>query len=414
MTGQPAPIAYFTQVFPGLTQTFVYREVQALRDLGVPVHTFSVWRPKPAELSAETRPLANETFYIFPVSWRYLLSAHLRYLLTRPLRYGKTLAFLLSRPGEPMGNRWRSLLHFVYGMSAIRSMQEGRVGHIHVHFAWSAASIALIADRLLGIPFSLTLHSKEIYAERLLLVDKIRYAQFVVTISEYNRQLLRSLLPQQELYEKIHVIRCGLNPSIFTRSEEGSPAPEFTIVGVGQLVPRKGFHVLVEACHYLASRGMRFRCHIVGEGPERDRLEGSIEHYDLQDQVRLPGLIYQAELKELLQQADVFALPCVRDERGDQDGIPVVLMEALSMELATVSTDISGIPELIEDGHSGLLVPWGDAPALADALQRLSDDPGLRRRLGRAGRETILRHFDIRRSAEQMAALLQAAASGDP
>jgi len=401
-------IAYLNQVFPDLTQTFVYREVLALRAREIPVRTFSIWRPDSANLSGETTPLRDETSYIFPLSWFPLIRAHLKYLITRPLRYIRTLAFMLTRSGEPLRNRWRSLLHFIYGMTAICEIEQLKIQHIHVHFAWSASSIALIAQRLLGIPFSISLHSKEIYSDRLLLADKVHSSKFIVTISEYNRKFLNELFPQSNLDEKIHIVRCGLDPDTF----RASPKPqkddtEFTIVGVAQLVPRKGFHVLIEACSKLATQGTHFHCHIYGEGEERSRLESLIQHYNLEEQVFLPGRIHQEELRPLLNQADVFALPCIRDKSGDQDGIPVSLMEAMAMELAVVSTFISGIPELIEHEKSGMLLNPSDAAGLADVLLRLKNDPELRKRLGKAGRATVVKEFNIQRSAEQMAMLFE-------
>jgi glycosyltransferase involved in cell wall biosynthesis len=411
--GQAAPIAYFTQLYPDLTQTFVYREVLALRARRIPVRTYSVWRPERANLSLEARPLMDETYYVFPFAWLAALLAHLRYLVTRPLRYFGTLAYVMTRPGEPLYNRWRSLLHFAYGLPAIRDMERAGIRHIHVHFAWSASSIALMAHRLLDIPYSLTLHSNEIYFDRLLLADKLRHARFVVTISEYNRSVLEELWPESGVAAKAHVIHCGLDPGVFaaacepTEKSAAEPDGEFTIVGVGQLAPRKGFHVLVEACRHLLERGHSFRCHILGEGPERERLEALVRQYGLQQHVQMPGRIYQEELRQYLSRADVFALPCVKDKSGDQDGIPVVLMEAMAMELATLSTRLSGIPELIEDGRNGLLVSPEDARALADALQLLASDPAMRRQLGSAGRQTVIDHFNIHRSAEEMALLFE-------
>ena len=352
----PSPsIAYLNQVFPDLTQTFVYREVLALRAREIPVRTFSVWRPDPANLSAETIPLRDETYYIFPLSWFSMIIAHLKYITGRTLRYLGTLVFMLTRPGEPLRNRWRSLMHFVYGIVAIREMERLKIEHIHVHFAWSASSIALITQRLLGIPFSISLHSKEIFSDRLLLADKVHDSKFIVTISEYNQKFLNKLFPEDDLDDKIHIVHCGLDPDIFN----ASPKPlrngvEFAILGVAQLVPRKGLHVLIEACRHLAFRGIPFRCNIVGEGEERSHLETLIEQYNLGEQVVMSGRIHQEELRQLLSHADAFALPCIRDRSGDQDGIPVVLMEAMAMELAVVSTRISGIPELIEHERNGL------------------------------------------------------------
>jgi glycosyltransferase involved in cell wall biosynthesis len=406
------PIGYFTQVYPDLTQTFVYREVLALREQNVNVRTFSVWRPEVDDLPPEARPLMDETFYVFPLPWISTLLAHLCYLFSRPLRYFGALVFVLTRPGESLKNRIRSLIHFVYGMLVVREMDRAQIQHIHVHFAWSASSIALIAHRILGTPFSMTLHSNEIYFDRLLLQAKLQDARFVVTISTYNRRLIEQLWPNAK--QKTHVVHCGLDPDLFSPAagpqvETLSPSRngEFTMVGVGQLAPRKGFHILIEACRQLVDQHVAFRCHIFGEGPERGRLEALVEQYALGDKVKLPGRIHQQELRQILNQADVFVLPCIKDKSGDQDGIPVVLMEAMAMELATVSTRISGIPELIEHKVNGMLAPPDDADALAEILQGLARDPGERTRLGKAGRETVVNEFNIHRSAQKMATLLR-------
>lgn len=405
-------IAYFTQMYPGLTQTFIYREVLALRARQVPVTTYSVWPPETDDLPPEVRPLVGETFYIFPLNGLALLLAHLWFLARRPLRYLGTLAFVLTRPGTSLRNRWRSLLHFGYGMTVLRDMERRGIQHIHVHFAWSASSIALIAHRILGIPFSLTLHSNEIYFDRLLLKDKLRAARFVVTISEFNRRLMEELWPESGIADKVHVIHCGLDPDLFTANSPDAGRArdpgELEIVSVGQLAPRKGFHVLIEACHLLSQSGVPYRCHIFGQGPERERLEALHAQYNLQDRVEMPGRIYQEDLRRFLAHADVFCLPCVQDKSGDLDGIPVVLMEAMAMELATVSTRVSGIPELIQHEQNGLLAEPDDAHALAGILQELANDPERRARLARAGRETVVQAFNIHRSAEQMAALFEA------
>jgi glycosyltransferase involved in cell wall biosynthesis len=405
---EPKCIAYITEMFPALTQTFVYRELFAVRERGVPIHPFSIWRPEPDSLSAEAISLRDETFYIFPRRWLSVLFLQFRFLCGRPRRYFGTLALILSQPGESLRNRWRSLLHFFYGMVAIREMQRLEIRHVHAHFGWSASSIALIANRLLDIPFSLTLHAHGVFLNPLLLRAKVKYSQFVVTISEYNRQYLKNLFPEYRLEDKIHVVHCGLDPEIFTPSSDPKQeGDQFTIVGIGQLDPRKGFHVLIDACHHLATKGIPFRCQILGEGQERNRLEALISRYKLMDHVYLPGKIYQEELRQILNQADVSVLPCVRDESGELDGIPVALMETMAMQIPTVSTRISGIPELIDHGRNGWLTPPGDSVALADALQHLRDNPELRIRVGKAARQSVVNEFNIYKSAEAMAALFE-------
>jgi glycosyltransferase involved in cell wall biosynthesis len=395
-------------MFPSLTQTFVYRELLAVRERGISIHPFSIWRPESGSLSSEAISLRDETFYIFPRSWFFVLLSQLQFLCCMPQKYFGTLLLILSQPGETLRNRWRSLLHFLYGMVAIREMQRLRIQHVHAHFGWSASSIALIANRLLGVSFSLTLHAHGIFLNPLLLRAKIKYSQFVVTISEYNRQYLLNLFSEVQLEDKINVIHCGLDPEIFIPSSKSKQdCDPFTIVGIGQLDPRKGFHVLIDACHHLARQGISFRCQILGEGGERKRLEALIRRYNLMEHVFLPGKVYQEELRQVLNRADVSVLPCVRDESGELDGIPVVLMEAMAMKIPTVSTRISGIPELIDHGRNGWLTTPGDSVELADALKHLKDNPELRDRLGKAARESVVHEFNIYKSAEAMAALFE-------
>ncbi|NJN97122.1 MAG: glycosyltransferase family 4 protein [Anaerolineales bacterium] len=412
MSKNSPTIAYILANFPDITQTFVYREVLSLRCQGVTIYPLSIHRP-PNKISAEAKPLIEETFYIFPCTWLTLLWVHLMYLLKQPLRYLSTLAFVLTRPGEPLTSRWRTAQHFIYGMRAVAQIERLQPNYIHAHFGWSASTIALIASRMLKIPFSLTLHSfydKNAYPRHLLIEDKVRLARFVVTISNYHRQILIDLLPGEGVADKIHVVHHGLDPDVFTPASVEAVSQDglLRIVSVGQLIPCKGFHILVEACRHLAERGVSFQCHILGEGEERDRLEKLIVQHQLTSQVFLPGRVFQEELRRLLGQADVFALPCIRDESGRQDGLPVVLTEAMAMELPVVSTRLAGIPELVSHAHNGLLTSPGDIMALADMLQRLKNEPDLGQRLGKAGRITVLNEFNLYRSAEKLARLFVA------
>ena len=165
--------------------------------------------------------------------------------------------------------------------------------------------------------------------------------------------------------------------------------------------------VLVQACKVLDERGYDFRCIIAGDGPQRALLEQQIAEYQLEDKVQLVGVVFQEQLFGYLNRADVFALPCVTTSDGEQDGIPVVLMEAMSMGIPTVSTYVSGIPELIQDGESGLLVREKDPVALADGLQRLLQDRELGARLGENARQKVVREFDIEKNARQLTALFE-------
>jgi len=291
-------------------------------------------------------------------------------------------------------NRFRSFYHFLEAVYVAREMEKRGISHIHTHFAAGAASVAMIVHRLTGIPFSFTAHAFDLYKDPILLVEKIRSAEIIATISEYNKTYMKKLVPEID-GAKIHVIHCGIDMEVFTpvpRESDGA----IRILSVGRLEEKKGHRYLIEACSILKQRAVDFRCMIVGEGVERDALQALIDAYGLQDSVVLKGAVFQEEIRAFYEDTDIFALACVSAGNADIDGIPVVLMEAMAMEIPAISTNISGIPELIEDGGNGMLVPQRDADALAEAIHRLIQDESLRETIRRNGRITVERAFDLR------------------
>lgn len=406
MSKQSQPIAYILQTYPGLTLTFIYREVLALERKGFNIATFAVWKPDKDSLSQESRHLVDSTWYIFPISWPGFFLAHLYFLLTRPAKYVGTALFVLTRRGQSLKKRLRTVFHFGEAVYLAREIEKRGIRHLHAHFCANAATIALVVSRLLGTSFSFTAHNT-FFRYRLILKEKIREARFIVAISEFSRQFLLNLVPGEDWGDKIHIVHCGLSPSQFLPSNPKPINDVPVILFVAQLAERKGAPVLVEACKILAERGVPFRCVIVGDGPQKALVEQLVERYVLQNTVELVGTVFQEELRAYFNQADIFTLPCLTTSNGDIDGIPVSLMEAMAMEIANVSTLVSGIPELIEDQKSGLLVKEKDAVALADALQRLLEDEALRRRLGKNGRQKVLDEFDIDQNAAQLAHLFE-------
>jgi len=406
MTSRSAPIAYITQSFPGLTTTFIYREVLALRNVGFNIVTSAIWKPNMNRLSAESKDLVDSSFYVFPISWPRFFAAHLYFFFTHPVRYISTLLFVLTRRGESIKNRRRTFFHFFEAIYlALDAKREG-IRHIHAHFTINAATIALIIARMLDISFSFTAHNN-IFTDRLILKEKLKAAKFIIAISKYSRDFLLRLLPEEKLKDKFYIVHCGVSPDDFL-----PPTPKATnqrplIFSLAQLVERKGLPVLLEACKILSERGNHFQCLIAGDGPQRSLLERLIVEYQIYDKVQLVGVVFQEQLVDYLSRADIFALPCLTASNGDRDGIPVVLMEAMAMEIPTISTCVSGIPELIEDGQSGLLVKEKDAVDLADAMQRLLEDNELRRRLGKNGRQKVIQEFNIYENVAQLAALFE-------
>jgi colanic acid/amylovoran biosynthesis glycosyltransferase len=398
------PIAYITQSFPGLTTTFIYREVLALRQVGFSIVTFAIWKPNINRLSAESIALVDNSFYVFPISWPRFFAAHLYFFFTRPVGYISTLLFVLTRRGESIKNRRRTFFHFFEAIYlALDAKREG-IRHIHAHFTINAATIALIIARMLDISFSFTAHNT-FFTDRPILKEKLKAAKFIIAISKYSRDFLLGLLPEEELKDRFHIVHCGVSPDDFLPPTHKATNQRPLIFSLAQLVERKGLPVLIESCKILAERGCDFQCLIAGDGPQQSLLERLITEYQIQDKVQLIGIVFQEQLVDYLNKADMFVLPCLTARNGDRDGIPVVLMEAMAMEIPTISTCVSGIPELIEDGQSGLLVREKDAVDLADAMQRLLEDDELRGRLGKNGRQKVIQEFNIYENAAQLAAL---------
>jgi glycosyltransferase involved in cell wall biosynthesis len=389
-------IVYISQNFPSLTTTFVFREVMALKRRGVPVSTFSIWRTQRDSLPPETQAVADETVNLFPIAWPRLLGEHARCAAQHPTRYLRMLAFLLTRRRERPANIYKA---WASGYVAGEMARRG-VHHIHAHFASSPASVALVAARLTGTSFSFTAHAVDIFSHRIMLVEKVREARFIIAISKHNQRVLSELVP--EAAPKIHVVHCGVDPHAFAPVAPGSETSPPLILAVGQMREKKGLAYLVEACCLLAARGIAYRCAIIGGGEGLSHLQRQVHQAGLNGYLTLTGPLFQSEVQAHLRQAAIFALPCVVAADGDQDGIPVSLMEAMAMELPVVSTTVSGIPELITDGQQGMLVPPRDPTALADALARLLGDAALRRRLGCAGRRKIVDEFDLDKNVEQL------------
>ena len=398
-------IAYLVGSFPSLTKTFINREILEAKRQGINLVLIAIRRPGAFVMGGEVRQLAAETRYILPVGWFRFLADHLRFGLTRPRVYLATLIYLLTRRHDTLATRIKTFLHFGEGVVAAGLLQPERIHHIHAHFADRAATVALVASRLLGVPYSLTAHANDIYVAPVLLPEKIAHAKFVTTCTTYNQAHLEQLTQR-----RIELVYHGLDLAALT------PAPRPTrvdpwplVLSVGQLKEKKGFKHLTRACGLLKSRGVEFRCEIIGEGPQRGELEQLVADCGLQDTVALRGALPNAEVMAQYGRATLFVLPCVVAGNADRDGIPNVLLEAMASRVSVITTRLSGIPELVEDGVTGLLVDPGDETALAEAIVRLLNDAELRGRLARQGRRRVEERFDIRVNTGRLVELLEAA-----
>jgi glycosyltransferase involved in cell wall biosynthesis len=293
-------------------------------------------------------------------------------------------------PGVKAEQRARNALYFADFFA------RNQVEHVHIHFANRAAHTALFVKKISGIPFSVTAHGQDFMKDLGsddLLREICAAAEFVAAETDYSRELLCQRCPDSAA--KIHRVYNGINLEHFPTPAQGTTNLVPRIISVGRLVPFKGFENLVDACAELARRGFDFVCHIVGDGPLRDRLGAKIDMLNLSSRINLLGSLSQRAVLEKIQAADIFALASVIDAQGASDVLPTVILEAMASARPVVSTRLAGIPELVVDGETGVLVSPGDTAALTRALEQLLRDPELRLRYGRAGRARIEQHFRI-------------------
>ncbi len=397
-------VAYIMSRFPKLSETFVLYEMLALQQQGVDVEVFPLINERAKVVHAEAKPFVERAHYL-PVLSLPILKANLHFLRTKPAVYLGVWLDVLRGTFGSMNDLIGGLGIIPKAAKFAYDMQRMGVRHVHAHFANHPAVAALVINRLTGIPFSFTAHAHDIYVDQHMLKEKVQAAKFVVAISEYNKALI-TRHAGEAMRDKIKVVHCGVDTSLFQPRQKLAGDAPFTIVCVGSLEEKKGQTYLVEACRLLKQRGLRFVCHLIGDGQNRAELEEQVRRDNLGDVVKLVGGIPRADVLKMLAKADVVALPSIRTKSGKMEGIPVALMEPLACEVPVVSTQTSGIPELVEDGVTGLLVPPENPAALADALQRLADDPELGQRMGRAGREKVLREFDLNDNATKLVQLM--------
>jgi len=391
-------IAYLASEYPGISHTFIFREIAALRELGIKVITASIRRPAHLDkMTAPEKADAHATFYIKTSSIKHIVTAHLSLLKQSPGRYLSMLGQAVSLSRQDPRSLFKGIAYFAEAGLLVKWMQDNHTDHVHVHFANPAATVAMIATVYGTMTFSMSVHGPDVFynVDTGLLAEKVIRAKAVRCISHYCTSQLMRLVPHG-LWSKFTIVRCGIDKEKFSpRPEPNNTVPE--ILCVGRLVPAKGQHVLLDACGILKERGINFTLTFVGDGEDRPTLESLSRTLGIADRVTFTGAIGQDEVPGYYDRADIFALASFAE------GVPVVLMEAMAKEIPSVSTCITGIPELIEDGKNGVLTAPSDTKDLAHRLQQLINDPALRTTLGRKGRQQVLAHYDLNDNCARMA-----------
>jgi glycosyltransferase involved in cell wall biosynthesis len=412
-------VGYLASRYPGATHSFIAREVAELRRLGIDVHTMSIRAASPDEVLSETdREERRSTHALVPPTAMTLLRAHGRALFQYPRAYLATLSHAVhSSSGGVRAGVWQ-LFYFAEAILLWDHCRRRGIEHVHVHFANVGADVAMLAARLSAtagpgenrLTWSFTMHSQ--VAQRLdgttdyydvlrhRLRQKVEAARFVACVSDFERGVLMSIVDPAH-WTRLHVVHCGVDVREFRPTDRSADQRgPVKILAIGRLLALKGHAVLLEAAARLLSEGAPVEITIVGDGPERARLEQLAARLGIDRDVRFAGAVGRDSLTGHYAEADIFCLPSFAE------GVPVVLMEAMAAGLPVVATRIAGIPELIRDEESGLLVSPGRPDLLFTAMRRLVESPPLRRRIGAAGRARVETEFEVRSCARQLATLM--------
>lgn len=396
-------VVYVVSRFPIVQETFIVRELDAVSAAGVEIELHSLFAPLGTSVQPAAEPWVAR---LRPGGARHGVIGLAWWLARRPVRLASSVAVVCACYRRRPALALRALATVAIACGHARALRTAPVDHVHAHFATYPALTAWLLNRLLGVPYSFTAHAHDLYVDQSMLTRKVNDACFVVTISEFNRRFL-SEFGGGPGGTPVHVVRCGVDPQAYEFRSRAVPANgPVRALCVASLQEYKGHAVLLRA---LAARPELARLHVdlVGDGHLGAQLERLAEQLGLSGRVRFEGPRSEDEVRELLHSADLFVLPSVIAADGQMEGLPVALMEALACGVPVVTTRLSGIPELVVDGETGLLAEPGDAVGLADALARTLADPDAARYRCERGRARVVQGFDVRVSGRRMATLFR-------
>ena len=393
--------AYVLKMYPRFSETFIVSEILAREAAGDRIEIFSLRPPTDPRFHHELARVQAPVTYIERPSrtvdlWESLRTAEAAGLTAA---LGRNFADLAAATADDA----------VQSINLATALQGRNIRHMHVHFASVATTVARLASALTGIPFSFTAHAVDIFREPLVDADlraKLEQAHHAITISSYNLNYLRRRFPAST--SRLHLVRNGLELARFPYRDPKPLAGTVRVAAVGRLVEKKGFQHLLPAAAELRDHGFDLEVRIAGTGVLGDQLEAEIARLGLRGQVTLIGPQTQDQIHELLSSADIFVAPCVVGSDGNADGMPTVLLEAMATGVPCISTAVTGIPEVIRNGKTGLLVRPGNPHALARAIQQLGSPRTDRAALARSARALIEDEFDVHRQAAMLRSLCRA------
>jgi colanic acid/amylovoran biosynthesis glycosyltransferase len=394
-------VAYLVSRFPHVSETFIVRELTAVARQGVDVTLLSLFPPVDPTVHPAARPWLAVVHRPRPPA---ALAALGWWARRRPLRLAgavlRATGGYVRRPALLV----RALVTLALGAAHARRLVEGRIDHVHAHYATYPLLAAWLCHRLTGTTYSFTAHAHDLFVDQSFLRTRVSEARFAVAISEYNR---RFLLSHTDGRTPIHVVHCGVDPTAYRYRPRAPSTGHARALCVASLQEYKGHEVLLRALADGGPQLARLELDLVGSGPLRGDLERLAGALALASRVRFHGALSEPEVAQLLDRADCAVLASIVGSNGQMEGIPVALMEALAAGVPVVATRLSGVPELIRDGETGLLAEPGSVADLRCALRALLADPAGALARAEAGRRLVEAEYDVRASAARLAALLR-------
>ncbi|WNB92682.1 glycosyltransferase family 4 protein [Bacillus sp. NEB1478] len=401
-------IMYVVSYFPSTSQTFVLREITHLKSLGFQLKICALKSSSQEIKQHGTEAFMDAVNYIPDVASDKtklfsLLTTNLLLGLKRPAKYLKAVIKALSS-----GN-FKILLDLLKAGWAVQHLKLDKNIHLHAQFAHNPTNVAYFISLLNDNSISFTSHAVDIFVNPQLIKEKLERSKFAVTISKFNYNLLEKTYGKQSV-ENLHVIRCGIEKNLVNEQVNNSlnkPDQPISILTIGRMVEKKGFDILVDALKLLKDNGYNFTCNIVGDGGLNDELVKRVRDSHLLDHVNFLGALPSSDIQNEFKRADMFVLPCKEAENGDMDGIPVVLMEAIANYVPVVTTELSGIPELIIDQQTGLLAKPNDSISLYEKISSLIKHPEIKTDLTKKAAEHLKQEFLLESNVERLAELMK-------
>lgn len=395
-------IAYLINQYPKVSHSFIRREIFGVEACGVEVSRFSIRSCETELVDDVDQQEQHKTQIILKAGIVKLVQACVTAALTRPIRFLKALNLSVAVGWKSASGIERHLIYLVEACLLREELAKRKIQHLHVHFGTNSTTVAMLCQELGGPSYSFTIHGPEEFdaVKPLSLIEKIERAAFVVAISDFGKSQLYRWCPQKQ-WPKIHIVRCGLDQDYLQLPP--SPVPELPqLVCVGRLCEQKGQLVLIAAAKCLVDKGIPFKLVLVGDGPMRSQVEDAIAQANLQDYITITGWADTTTVQHYIRTSRALVLPSFAE------GLPVVLMEALAMHRPVVSTYVAGIPELVEPGLSGWLVPSGTVEELSCALAEVLQASTRRlEEMGRMGAKRVLHNHNQAMESQKLVALFK-------